>query len=99
MVSFSYVLNLPLTASTTTSKVEGNGAFKIDASIVDGEKKYYEALAAAVGDARRSMGAELTAWKDRVGNAENDKESRWKSKSKQDAEGDDLVEGEEDEEG
>lgn len=53
----------------------------IEVDISSDSPSYYENLRSAVADAKQQVGAELTLWRDAVGNLENAKEAKEASKA------------------
>ena len=61
---------------------------QVNGGVDQGQKKYYENLRDAVSEARITLGRELTAWRDEVGNAEQWKETKKTLKYEADEEDD-----------
>ena len=92
-----YSLNLPEGVNTENKQTSKTHQFKIDTTpssndsySQEAKKSYYDALRNAMEEARNQIGDELTAWRDRVGKKELNKEPRKGN-------GDEEGEGEEEE--
>ncbi|KAG2022522.1 hypothetical protein CC2G_000263 [Coprinopsis cinerea AmutBmut pab1-1] len=75
-ITISYELNPP-------SEIQGEGlaksktqSFEVGANPEGDQKAYYAALQAAVVKAKNAIGDDLTAWRDKVGKAELNKEPK-----------------------
>ena len=98
MITIQYSLNLPEGVNTENKPTSKAHQFKIDTSSSssndsysqEAKKSYYDALRNALEEARNQIGDELTAWRDRVGKEELNKEPRKGN-------GDEEREGEEEE--
>lgn len=101
-LTITYALHPPAGSSINTS-LEPNAThdFPLSISAPDGPDKtgyraHYDALKAAIAEARAKTGDELTKWKDAVGTAEQTKESKSSGK-KEDIEDDNAEEEDEEE--
>ena len=95
-IKIQYSLNLPEGVNTEDKPTSKTHQFEIDTTpstndSQEAKKPYYDALRNALEEARNQIGDELTAWRDRVGKKELNKEPRKGN-------GDDEEEGEEEEE-
>lgn len=92
-ITVSYSLNPPPGNDTGNLKPSKDLEFPIAASVSDGQKRFYGALREGIEAARNQVGEELTAWRDAVGKAELNKETKKTLNYDQDEDG----EGEEEE--
>jgi hypothetical protein len=89
MITVSYDLNPPPETVTDNLQPSKTHQFEVKASQSEGIQSFYEAVVLAVGEAKNTLGKELTDWKDAVGNGENFKETK---KVKDDEESDESDE-------
>jgi hypothetical protein len=73
-ITITYDLNPPFGTQADNSLTAREHIFDVKDGLADGQKKYYEALRGAIGEAKNTVGEELTAWRDAVGSKEQDKE-------------------------
>lgn len=75
-LTVSYDLHPPASTSAPTNlSANKSQEFPIN-SKGEGQKGYYESLRVSIGEAKATLGAELTAWRDAVGTAEQSKEGK-----------------------
>lgn len=74
-ISVNYQLHPPPNTNAGNLTATRTEAFPVERSIGEGQKKYYEGLQQAIGIAKSTLGEELTAWRDAVGNGELGKET------------------------
>jgi hypothetical protein len=75
-ISVGYELKPPTAIDSLNLTPSKTQEFQVKGNVSEGQKKYYEGLRAAISEARNSLGEELTAWRDAVGNAEQTKETK-----------------------
>ncbi|KAK0184605.1 hypothetical protein F5146DRAFT_938471, partial [Armillaria mellea] len=75
-ITVSYDLNPPEEVDAPKLVESKHAAFNLKKTPADGQKAYYAALKDAIQLARSQVGDELTAWRDAVGKAELNKETK-----------------------
>lgn len=99
-LTITYDLHPPA-ASSVDPSLDPNAIHKFSLSVSASEgksepgyKAHYEALKAAIAEARTQTGDELTRWRDAVGTAEKTKENKSGSEKVEEEEEDEDEEGE-----
>ena len=95
-IKIQYSLNLPEGVNTEDKPTSKTHQFEIDTTAPssnddtrqgqEAKKSYYDALRDALEEARSQIGDELTAWRDRVGKKELNKEPRKENGDEEDEE-------------
>ena len=76
-VKITYTLNPPITVDSTSElPKQKSHEFAVTPNSNGGTAGYYTAMRSSLNKARNEVGDELTAWRDRVGKAELNKEPK-----------------------